>query len=364
MYEWENAVLTQKGMSLMAKLTSGNTLSLIRAATGAGYVDPAVLKYQTGVTEVKQELTFALQSYPEEGKCAVPVRLFNTGLTSGYTARQVGIYAMDPDEGEVLFLIAQANSEDGTAVPSESEIPGYSAEWTFYLQYGQADGVIVTVDPANTVNATEVQLMIDAHNADKTPHADVLATKQALIDHVNDQTNSHNVTAAQVGLGNVDNTPDSEKMVAFASEAGTSRKVEHRMIVRFNGGRAEGTDLFTFDGSTAKSVNITPENIGALSVEYDILSAFDNGVLDDASYLNIQGAYADRNKPRLVKSGVTSGLPDDFAEGVRLVQRCGQDSWLLVLIGFMTDRSIGIWMQGHGSIDGTEIGHGYWTRIQ
>ena len=234
MYTWENAVLTTKGIALLAKLTSGHTLSLVRAVAGAGYVGDTSLKYQSSVTGEKQELWFATQSYPEEGTCAVPVRLYNTGLSAGYIATQIGIYAMDPDEGEILYLIAQAGQDDGTKVPSESEMPGYSAEWTFYLKYGQADGVSVTVDPSNTVNEDRVRSII-----------------------------SEVVTKENLGIDKVDNTPDVEKVVKFASYAMNAAKVNNTLVIRLKGGSTEGTDMFTYSGGAAKSVNITAAKIGA-----------------------------------------------------------------------------------------------------
>lgn len=148
---WENAVVTDKGLSLLAKLTAGHTLDITRAETGAGYVTPGLLTKQTAVTDPKQALSFREITYPETGKCCMPCVLTNDEVETGYTANQVGIYATDPDDGEILFFIAQAAAEKGTEVPSATEMPGYSAEWTFYFQYGQADGVTVVVDPSNSV---------------------------------------------------------------------------------------------------------------------------------------------------------------------------------------------------------------------
>lgn len=89
------------------------------------------------------------------------------------------------------------------------------------------------------------------------------ATSKNITDHKNDKNNPHGVTKEQIGLDKVNNTADSEKAVAFASEANVARKVENPIIVRFKGGSTEGTNMFTFDGATSKSVNITPEKIGA-----------------------------------------------------------------------------------------------------
>ena len=160
---WANTVLTDKGRALLAKLTQGNTLDITRAETGAGFVTPGLLTKQTEVTDPKQTLNFKPVSYPEVGKCAMTMALTNEGLADGYEATQVGIYATDPDEGEILFFLSQAvDAESGTIIPSETEMPGYSSEWTFYLQYGQADGVNVVVDPANTVSRAEMEAYINA----------------------------------------------------------------------------------------------------------------------------------------------------------------------------------------------------------
>lgn len=78
---------------------------------------------------------------------------------------------------------------------------------------------------------------------------------------------SVNITPESIGLGNVDNTHDSEKSVSFASTAGVANKTKGAMTVRLKGGDVEGTNKFTFDGSTGKSVNITPASIGAAASE-------------------------------------------------------------------------------------------------
>ena len=90
--------------------------------------------------------------------------------------------------------------------------------------------------------------------------------KAYITTHTSNTNNPHSVTADQVGLGNVDNTSDAEKNVAFASEAATGRKVKYSLIIRLKGGNTEGTDKWTFDGSTSKSINVTAAKIGAVAV--------------------------------------------------------------------------------------------------
>ena len=162
MNTWSNTVLTENGRALLAKLTQGNTLKITKAETGPQFYVPVLLHTTKFIPTPKQTLSFKPVSYPEIGKCAITVSLTNEGLTEGYTAVQVGMYAEDPDEGEILLFIAQAASAQyGTVVPSEEEMPGYSAEWTFYLQYGQANGVSVVVDPSNTVTRQEMEKFVE-----------------------------------------------------------------------------------------------------------------------------------------------------------------------------------------------------------
>lgn len=228
--------ITNKGNALLAKLAQGIDLELTSAKAGAGTVDASHLKTQTGVTNIKQDLAIASVNFPESGTCSLVLQLSNKGVTTGYTLTQIGIYARDPDEGEILFAIWQVDGS-GVTVHSETVLPGYNAEWSYNIKFDQADSVVVNVDPANTVSQATMETYVNRE--------------------------VKNITAAKIGLGNVDNTADSEKYVRYASTSGTADKTKNSITVHLNGGQTEGTSQFTFNGSTAKSVNITPSKIGA-----------------------------------------------------------------------------------------------------
>lgn len=87
-------------------------------------------------------------------------------------------------------------------------------------------------------------------------------------------------TKGDIGLDKVDNTADADKSVKYATTAGTADKTANSFIVRLNGGTTEGTDKFTFNGSAAKSVDITAAQIGAMSKA--IYDADSDGKVDDA----------------------------------------------------------------------------------
>lgn len=81
------------------------------------------------------------------------------------------------------------------------------------------------------------------------------------------------ITPEWMGLGNVDNTADNDKYVAYAQRAGQADKVQSALTLRLNGGRTEGSNAWTFDGSTGRSVNITPAKVGAVAVSQGTANA-------------------------------------------------------------------------------------------
>lgn len=81
------------------------------------------------------------------------------------------------------------------------------------------------------------------------------------------------ITPEWLGLGNVDNTADNDKYVAYAQRAGNADKVQNALTLRLNGGRTEGSNMWTFDGSTGRSINVTAAKVGAVPVSQGTANA-------------------------------------------------------------------------------------------
>ena len=109
---FEEAVLTAKGIALLAKAQAGRcTIKLTKAATGDGsYSDGEALTNRTALKSKKQE--FALITVTTQNQSNVYVKFIITNkqdtgnLKNGYYVKEVGIYAQDPDEGEILYALA------------------------------------------------------------------------------------------------------------------------------------------------------------------------------------------------------------------------------------------------------------------
>ena len=62
-------------------------------------------------------------------------------------------------------------------------------------------------------------------------------------------------------FGHVTNSTD--RTIKLSQTTYTSLKNPYALTIKYNNGTTEGTNLFTYDGSAAKSINITPSAIGA-----------------------------------------------------------------------------------------------------
>lgn len=145
---WENSVITNKGIALQAKILSGESITITSVKTGAGSVDVVDLRSQTAVSDIKQ--TANVQGITSsDGTAVVHVLLTNDNLTEEYNLRQVGFYATDPDEGEILYAIAQ--NTEARMIPTYADMPGYSLLWNFHFSFSNDVNMTATIDPAGYV---------------------------------------------------------------------------------------------------------------------------------------------------------------------------------------------------------------------
>ena len=68
---------------------------------------------------------------------------------------------------------------------------------------------------------------------------------------------------ANIDTAKSDHTHNYAGSDSVGGAAKSANKVNSNLIVKLNGGATEGTNLFTFNGSAAKTINITPNAIGA-----------------------------------------------------------------------------------------------------
>lgn len=156
---WQNAVVTDAGIALQSKIMNGQSLKITKAVTGAGSVPPVNLRQQTDVTVPKQEIRL-LPAAVKDDQITIPVVLENTGWNERYDLWQVGLYVEDPDGGEVLYCLAQANEKK--TIPSEEESPGFSITWNFHMQNSNEKPFEISIDPAGMATVKQYNIHTEA----------------------------------------------------------------------------------------------------------------------------------------------------------------------------------------------------------
>jgi hypothetical protein len=113
-------------------------------------------------------------------------------------------------------------------------------------------------------HGTHLSLGVSSSTAFRGDYGDI-AYNHSLAPHApsNAQKNS-DITKTEIEAkltGNI--TSHTHNYAGSSSAGGAANSVKTNLIIKLNGGSTEGTNLFTFNGGTAKTVNITPSAIGA-----------------------------------------------------------------------------------------------------
>lgn len=91
---------TTKGLALSAKLLTGTALNITRVTAGAGETAPEA------VVLAQEHQTLAVAAPRRDGTTVtLPVTLLAAQAEEDYALREVGIYARDPEEGEILYRV-------------------------------------------------------------------------------------------------------------------------------------------------------------------------------------------------------------------------------------------------------------------
>ena len=141
---------TRAGLALDQKIpNSEKCLTLTKAKAGAGRVALEALNELTDLVDVRQELILnPIIRGGEDTTIVIPVTLSNRGIEEGYAVYQIGVYAEDPDLGEILYQVAQSTKEEGEAIPSAASSPGFSIDWDLNVNVANAETVQVVVSEA------------------------------------------------------------------------------------------------------------------------------------------------------------------------------------------------------------------------
>lgn len=101
----DNNYLTEKGKALMAKLLAAKQkMQFTRAALGSGTVPEGKTPQEmTDLENYVVDGTISEIDTPVPGEAQVTFQVFSRDVEVGFLATEGAVWAMDPDEGEILY---------------------------------------------------------------------------------------------------------------------------------------------------------------------------------------------------------------------------------------------------------------------
>jgi|GEM_PF-2053221 len=167
MAQFSGTVLTKQGLQLQSKAQIGTKLEFTNVKLGDGKLaEGQSLEDLTGL--IKPMLTLGIQFMDVigDGTSRVRVVLTNQGLEQGFFVREIGVYAKDPQLGEILYSVAYAD-EMADFLPAGGGVSVVEQVLDLITVVGNAQNVTAVIDK-HTMIATLEDL--DEHNGDPNAH--------------------------------------------------------------------------------------------------------------------------------------------------------------------------------------------------
>ena len=136
---------TNRGRALQAKAQAGTQLNFTRIAVGDGQLSGQVIAdLTTLVHEVKSIALNKFKTMPG-GKAVVGGMLSNQDIATGFYWRELGLFAQDPDLGEILYCYGNAGDlAEYIPAPGGAEI--LEKQVDIITIVGNASSVTATID--------------------------------------------------------------------------------------------------------------------------------------------------------------------------------------------------------------------------
>lgn len=194
---------TNRGSALAAKIAGGTAaLTVTRVDAGSGHT--ADISSATVLPDTEQTLTVGV-AVVEGVTATLPVTLSEAAAEGDYDLTELGVYATDPDEGEVLMQIYQLSAPQEVVAGGEGTL-------RFYLRQSiGAQGVSVVCSGAGTLTEDDIAPLRERVLATEVPSRSVsvaLSDLQDYLDSLPRLLSEHltiNVSGSFTGLVEVKN---------------------------------------------------------------------------------------------------------------------------------------------------------------
>ena len=127
MAQYKETVNTEKALNLIAKMLAGKIEQIDFTKIKVSDKDYSLLSIEElqkleELEEIRQETLVSEKVLLDDNTINVHGIIYNTDLENSYYLRTIGLYANDPDEGEILYSITPASHADYVSTPNGNNI--------------------------------------------------------------------------------------------------------------------------------------------------------------------------------------------------------------------------------------------------
>ena len=144
--------VTNKGFNLITKLAAAQaTLEFTRAAVGTGK-PPEGYSPESMIGLNAYKMDAEISDYGVQDDTAyVTTQISSDNVQEGFLATEVGIFAEDPDEGEILYGYMDISTDPTYIYANGSSNRSKFAEFTLYMLIGSVSSVVAAVTPGSII---------------------------------------------------------------------------------------------------------------------------------------------------------------------------------------------------------------------
>lgn len=156
MAQFRTMILTDRGRNLISKIIAGSSgVAFTKVALSSQSYADSGIPALTALGSVKQTVEVSRVTKLSTAAVKIEAAIDNTKVTAGYTLNSIGLYAVDPDLGEILYGVSGAAVAGYVPAYNGVTVSGIYINLT--TSVSNADNVSLVVNPAATATIADIQ---------------------------------------------------------------------------------------------------------------------------------------------------------------------------------------------------------------
>lgn len=255
----QKLIITNAGQALIAKLVAGTAeINFTKVKTSDYEYESSDIPTLTDLSQVKQTANVSSVSIVSSTIVKVRAIVNNTGLSTGYYIKSVGLYATDSSTSEEILFGVSLADEVADYIPAQSStVTGVT--YTFNCKVDDTEQVDVTVNPAGVTPMEDFEELENTVST-LTSTVNTLKSKRISLTLIssnwifNQSTNLYEYTIT-------DNTVTANHFITICMDINNQKKLKDGYVESFSGSYKIYTSKVPTDDISVTVVIVLTEGV-------------------------------------------------------------------------------------------------------